>query len=455
MKDHSQLNLKLEKDDNRLLKSMKDGNFLVIFEVDTPLANCNIETVTSRYSPFLKAVNSIEGFKSGLAITDRKHSSECMDILDFANEFCLENRSDHLLFISGRNKTKNSIADLIKSCWASGFHNIVPVSGTIYKDETLKNMTGISFYESAEVISSMREDLQNNPLLNIGSVVNPFKYSQETIHTQYYKLIKKLNLGARFVIAQSGWDILKYQELRWYLENRNYFDPCLASITMLSPEKIEKIISGYYRGVFFSPDCLNSLNKESRLSTSQFWAAQWRRFQLYVAGLRWMGYNGVVISGLDSEYQVNIAVSRITSILKDISSFDNWREIYRGFLSRSEMAPYPFKYYIYKNLLEENYFDKAELTVKDVRKCSRKERLTFNFSKLKKELFPGQKRMLNSNDIASSFYLSSKLCPKGMIHGSCGETNHDNTCCLCPAKECLYSRLFRLASWRKNFEPFE
>lgn len=455
MKDRAQLSLKWEKQENKLLGAMKEGKFVVLFELDTPASDCDIETVTSRYAPFLKAIDNIEGFKSGLAIADKKYTPDCMNILDFASELCSDNRSDHLLFLSGRNKTRNQMVDLIKSCSASGFNNIVPVSGALYKGETSRELSGATFLESVNAIDSVKEDITLNPFLNIGAAVNPYKYSQEAIHTQYYKLIKKLNFGARFVVSQAGWDILKNQELRWYLETRNYFDPCLGRIILLSPEKIERIVSGAYRGVFLSPDFLNILNKESRLSISQFWAAQWRRFQLFVAGLRWMGYSGIVVSGLDNDTYVNTASSKISSILRDLSNFENWKEIYRNFLSRSEMAPYPYKYYIYKNLLEENYFDKAELTMKDVASCSFGERFYFKFSGVKKKLFKSEKTINNEKNIASTFNLSPKLCPKGMIHGPCGETNHNNSCCLNTFRECLYSKLFRLASWQKNFEPFE
>lgn len=455
MSNRGQLSLNWEKEDNRLLKSMKEGRFAILFEVDVPSSNCDIETVTSRYAPFLKAVNNIEGFKSSLAFTDKKHSKDSMDMLDFASEICPEHRSDHLVFISGRNKSKAKMINTIRSSIASGFVNIVPVSGAVYKSETSRDLSGVNFFESVSALNLLKEEIAQNPQLNIGTVVNPFKYSQESTHTQYFKLIKKINSGAGFVVSQAGWDILKNQELRWYLETRNYFEPCLGNIILLSPEKIEKIVSDAYRGVFLSPDFLNILNKESRLSVSQFWAAQWRRFQLYVAGLRWMGYSGVIISGLDSESYVNTVASKISGVLKDLSSFENWRESYRSFLSRSEMAPYPYKYYIYKNLLEENYFDRAELTLKDVAPCSSGEKFNFRFSKFKKNFLDGKKAVSKEKIIAAQFYLSPKLCPKGMIQGPCGETNHDNSCCLNTPRECIYPKLFRLASWQKNFDPFE
>ena len=48
--------------------------------------------------------------------------------------------------------------------------------------------------------------------------------------------IKKLNFGANFIITQAGWDLLKHQELRWYLEKRGFYEPSLARILFLKPK---------------------------------------------------------------------------------------------------------------------------------------------------------------------------------------------------------------------------
>ena len=72
MTDKNQFTFNLEKKKNRFKQSLNSGDFVVLFEIDPPSSDCNISAVVSRYKPFTNAVNGIENFNSGIAITDRK-----------------------------------------------------------------------------------------------------------------------------------------------------------------------------------------------------------------------------------------------------------------------------------------------------------------------------------------------------------------------------------------------
>lgn len=454
MTDKNQFIFNLENEKNNFKESVKSGNFVVLFEIDPPSSDCNISTVVSRYKPFIDAINAVKGFNSGVAITDRKTNLTSFDVFDFASELLESERSKHVLFVSGRGRPQKDLIELIRVCVTGGFRNIVPVSGNIFKEDTERSLSKEKFAESIPVINSLYNSTDINKIINIGGEVNPFKYSQVALHTQFFKLIKKLQAGVNFIVVQAGWDILKQQELRWYLEGRGIFEPCLGRIILLKPEIIEQIITGTYHGVFMSPDFLSILKKESKFGLSQFWAAQWRRFELQVAGLRWMGYSGIIISGVENETYVKTAISKINSALKEFSSFEDWKEVYLNFLSRSEMFPYPYKYYKYSNLLETAFADFARLSSGGEQiKCSNSEKFRYYLHKFQAEGLTFKKS--EENNLSKFFYFSPRLCPKGMLHGTCGEMNHDGTCCFNTQKECLYSKMFRIALWKNDFDPFE
>lgn len=453
MTDKNQFTFNLDEKKNGFKKSLDSGDFVVLFEIDPPSSDCNISTVVSRYKPFIDAVNGIENFSSGIAITDGKTNGASFDVFDFASELLDGDRSRHVIFASGRGRTQKELIELIRSCVIGGFWNIVPVSGNIFKEDTEKNICKERFAESVSAINSFKKNEDVDKLLNLGGEVNPFKYSQISLHTQFFKLVKKLRAGANFIVVQAGWDILKQQELRWYLEGRGMFEPCLGRIILLKPEMIEQIITGSYHGIFMSPDFLSILKKESKFGLSQFWAAQWRRFELQVAGLRWMGYSGITISGVENEAYVKTAISKVNSALKEFSSFEDWKEVYLNFLARSEMFPYPYRYYKYSNLLETPFADSAKLSSDEEPTCTNSEKFRYYLNKFQAEGLSFGK--LKKNHLSKLFYCSPKSCPKGMIHGVCGEMNHNGTCCLNSLKECLYSKMFKLALWKNDFEPFE
>ncbi len=453
MTDKNQFTFNLEKKKNRFKQSLNSGDFVVLFEIDPPSSDCNISAVVSRYKPFTNAVNGIENFTSGIAITDRKTNRASFDVFDFASELIDGDRSRHVVFASGRGRTQKELIELVKACAAGGFCNVVPVSGNIFKEDTARSVYKEIFAESIPVINSLKTDENANNLLNLGGEVNPFKYSQVALHTQFFKLVKKLCAGANFTVVQAGWDILKQQELRWYLEGRGIFEPCLGRVILLKPETIEQIITGSCQGIFMSPDFLSILKKESKFGLSQFWAAQWRRFELQVAGLRWMGYSGIIISGVENEAYVKTAISKVNSALKEFSSFEDWKGAYLNFLARSEMFPYPYKYYKYSNLLETPFADSARVSSDEETTCTCSEKFRYYLNKFQAEglSFRNPKK----DHLSRLFYYSPKSCPKGMIHGTCGEMNHNGTCCLNPLKECLYSKMFKIALWKNEFEPFE
>ena len=453
MIDKNQFTFNLDKKKNSFKQSISSGNFVVLFEIDSPSSDCNISTVVSRYKPFISAVNGIENFNSGIAITDGKINRTSFDVFDFASELLDGDRSRHVLFVSGRGRTQKELIELIKACATGGFWNIVPVSGNIFKEDSERCVYKDKYAESVPIINNLKNDGDVDKLLNPGGEVNPFKYSQISLHTQFFKLVKKLQAGANFIVVQAGWDILKQQELRWYLEGRGMFEPCLGRVILLKPEIIEQIIKGFYQGIFMSPDFLSILKKESKFGLSQFWAAQWRRFELQVAGLRWMGYSGIIISGVENEAYVKTAINKVNNALNEFSSFQDWKEVYLNFLARSEMFPYPYKYYKYSNLLETPFADSAKLSSDEKVKCTKSEKFRYYLNKFQAEGL--SYRNPRKDHLSKLFYCSPKSCPKGMIHGTCGEMNHNGTCCLNSLKECLYSKMFKIALWKNNFEPFE
>ncbi|MCP4181333.1 MAG: hypothetical protein GY756_26525 [bacterium] len=468
--NNNQFKLNFEKNENKLHSALKSGIFTVLFEIDTPNENCNLQTVISRYSDFLSAVNEVELFNTGLTVTDKRSADNNYKIIDFAINLFEKEKDSHLVFLSGRNSTKSEMSEILSASLNYGIHNIVPVSGSVYADDNLKKLSSVNFTESVLALEEIYNNKEKYKSMNPGSVINPFKYSQLSIYPQYLKLIRKINYGAEYLIAQAGWDMYKYQELRWYLEQRGLFVPTLARLILLRPEYVESIIAGKQPGIFLSPDFLKILEKEAKFGLTQFMAAQWRRFQLQIAGLKWFGYSGVVLSGLDSVSSVKTATAKIKSAFDEFSSFKEWKNSYLNYLSRSDMTPYPYRHYIYDNLFEDAHYDIAKSKVMKIEECSFKEKFNYKFKKCiillsdnTKLLHKNKARKIilsgcngNCTDccVSSKFMICAKSCPKKMYNGPCGETRN-NLKCIASEKECIYSKVFRYAAWKKDLAYLE
>ena len=66
-----------------------------------------------------------------------------------------------------------------------------------------------------------------------GAAISPFKQTEEELMGQYYKLKKKIDAGAKFIITQVGYDARKLHELMQWLKINNYQTPLMANIYIL------------------------------------------------------------------------------------------------------------------------------------------------------------------------------------------------------------------------------
>jgi len=64
--------------------------------------------------------------------------------------------------------------------------------------------------------------------------VSPFKLLQSETMAQYFKLWKKVQAGADFIITQVGFDARKYDELLRFLRHGNIRIPVLGNVYILS-----------------------------------------------------------------------------------------------------------------------------------------------------------------------------------------------------------------------------
>ncbi len=454
---------------NKLKNSLNNAEFSVLFEVATPKTDSHLEFAVSRTKPICDAVDKISNFNSGIAFTDKLNCLDSYNILSFADALCgNENRDRHIFFISGTNSTVDDILKLITNSIDAGFTNVIPVSGNPLNQKKLSKRKD-SFTESTKIISEAAFKLKENSNLNIGGVVNPFKYSPGNLYTQYFKLLKKIKLGAEFIVSQAGWDMYKYQELRWWLENRGCFIPSLTRIVFLNPEKLDEQILLKNNSVPVSPDFINILKKEAQLGYSQFILSQWRRLQLMISGLKLLGHSGVIINGIESSENIKLAEVKISTALKEFSNFDEWKEAYINFTGRAEMYPYPYKFYSFKNLFNSAFNDLLQPTIMEDPIFSKKEiikehLLNFIFSKAEKKdpshlyflkkILTGCSKHCDECTLSKNFNVCIKQCPKLMADGPCGEVKINSSCCL-SSRECVYSKVFRIASQQKDIHKLE
>ncbi|MBR2509189.1 MAG: methylenetetrahydrofolate reductase C-terminal domain-containing protein [Lentisphaeria bacterium] len=450
--------------ENHFRETLDQGGFVLLIEHNSAGRDNDLEAAKERLRQLESAVLDIKSLNCALAITDAYSQQDSYRSLDYAMGLNMATRDRHIIYLSGRNTDLESGRELVQFAKAGNFPNLVAVTGDAATGEGVRDTRKRNFLESVHSLH-----LMNDGNFFQGCVMNPFQYTPYSLYPQYSKLVKKLNSGAKFIVTQAGYDMLKLQALRWYLGERGLYFPTIARLLLLTQEKLEGILDKRYPGIKISSDFRKILDKESQFSSNQFESAQWRRLELQAAGCRLLGYSGIQVMGVDSPAKARIAAERVAGALREFTSFEQWLEEYNAYLAKAEMAPLSPSFYMYDRILHRSYPETPPLMSEiGELKISRNEKFLYKLRKFFfahsdtqsarnrhfwKVLLAGC-RSCSQCRLPSTFYVCPEHCPKKLANGPCGgvKTNGD---CELGNFECIHSYKMRLALWQKKMDKLE
>jgi methylenetetrahydrofolate reductase (NADPH) len=451
-----------------LIRSLlNEGRFFVLFETDISQLLKHNQNPVENFQQIRNALNSHPQIPAGTALLNYSDQQMPPDAPELAAQIFDHNNPD-IIYLCGKAASAENIRNFLNKCIGGNITSIVPVTGNSYNFKVFKNLRKPACFDSSHTLHIIKKEFQNS-ILFPGTTVNPFKYEPDILFAQYFKLIKKLNFGANFIIAQAGWDMMKYQELRWYLNDREYNIPTAARFLFLNQSILNDINNKKYPGIFISRDFNIILEKENKFSHTQFEAAQWRRLQIVAAGLKLMGYSAIQIAGLTSQDKIITALNKIDEAFKEMNSFSKWLNAYSEHFSRSDMAPFKHRYYMFNNLFNEQYTDKKFKNNKTISQCSFKTKLKyFTAKKLFSQthlLDPGEykiskKLLMNCRSCAYcrlplTHYICPETCPKGLANGPCGGSSVDGHCEVVEHKFCIHIKRVQIAAWLNEIDTLE
>lgn len=456
-----QMNFRERSDENRFRDQIYSAGFSLLFEIPTPAGDADLDSMIRRWTPIRDFVVSQKEIFCGIAFTDPASGVAPYPVIDFASALIPDSRDAHVIYLSGRGKDAEQIAGSFAQCRIEGFKNVVCVSGMPSLKQKNKHV-----FESVEMLRLNRES--DSPLF-AGTVVNPYKYEICASLAQSFKLIKKAHAGAYFSVTQFGWDAAKLQEISWQMFRNNCSIPLLARQMLLTPAMAVDLCSGNYPGVRFSRNFQNALRSEMQLSTAQFLAAQWRRFQLNAAGAYFLGYSGIQIGGIESVTTAKMAYQMVLDSLREFNNIQDWLDAVKDYYSQMDIAPYPWRYYLFDNLLQSGVNrEDANISRETVPEPSHGELFRYRMAQKlfsKADLHPAAERRLSKKLIVSckscnqcrlpqSLFVCPCECPLGFRNGPCGETDVSGKCFL-NENECVHAKRIRLAVAMNDYASLE
>ena len=450
---------------NKFRSALENGEFTVLLECSLPDGEIDRDGAESRLKQFEKAVLDHTSLNTGLALTDFSANRSRWRAAEFATLLSPENRDRHVVYVSGANTGREQVSELINIAANAGICNIVPVSGTLPGQLSVRDCRKTTFTESTMMLRMM----QNTGLFT-GAAVNPFQYMAYPLYAQYFKAVKKLNLGAGFLVTQAGWDMLRIQSFAWFMMNRKLYYPKLTRLMILTPERVEDILANKMAGIRISNDFRRILERELHYSKNQFEAAQYRRLELQAAGCRLMGYSGIQISGAENPARVQMILSRIEKALKEYVSFPVWLEEYNAYMASAEMAPFSNNFHLFDPILSRDYPLEDEVPSNELGApvCGKIESLMLGLRrilfkkadtqrpehlKFAKKLLAGC-RSCGKCRLPLREFVCPEHCPKRMADGPCGGVK-PNGLCEHGNFECIHSKIVRFSHRRGTLHEVE
>jgi methylenetetrahydrofolate reductase (NADPH) len=174
-----------------------------------------------------------------------------------------------------------------------------------------------------------------------GAAVSPFKREEAEGMVQYYKLFKKVRMGADFIITQVGFDARKFDELIRFLRHHDLRIPVLGNVYLLNRPVARVMNRGGVPGCMVTDDLYRMIESESQ-APDRGKSARLSRAAKLIAVLRGIGYEGVHLGGPHLGFE---DVERV--IEKSKEYFLNWQAWLPEF-----SFPQPGGFYLYEKDVE-------------------------------------------------------------------------------------------------------
>jgi methylenetetrahydrofolate reductase (NADPH) len=135
-----------------------------------------------------------------------------------------------------------------------------------------------------------------------GAAVSPFKQLESELMAQYLKLIKKVEVGADFIITQLGFDVRKFDELIRFMRLRGLKVPVIGNVYVLNLGAARLMNRNELPGCVV-PDSLVAEISEEAKEPDKGRGKRLLRAAKLVAVLRGLGYKGVHLGGVVLPYE--------------------------------------------------------------------------------------------------------------------------------------------------------
>jgi methylenetetrahydrofolate reductase (NADH) len=349
-----------------------------------------------------------------------------------------------LIHLSCKDFNRNGLESAAWELASEGFHNILALSGDypaagyhgrgkpVFDIDSVGLLTMLD--EMNRGLSRPKLGKTGNTNFFAGAVATNFKRHENEVVPQLLKLAKKIECGAKFIIAQIGYDARKSHEMLCYLASRGFGDvPLIGNVYLLNLAVARFFRKKTIPGVVISDALFDACSRGDERFFKELAAKQ-------IAIFKGLGFAGAYLGGVDTIDQVN-------EIFEIESTFapDDWKQF-----AREIQYPVENEFYFYERDERTGLADPSRMQpqLRQVRP-TRNVTLTYRLSKLVHDaVFTpgkplhrlGQKIYANSRDPMQgprSLRVLEHASKAAMFRcKDCGDCSLPDIAFLCPESQC-------------------
>lgn len=432
--------------ENRFKESLLNPD---VFTVTWELVPGRGARETAQEKALSLAGQAAQGAKiQALTVTDNPGGSPAMSA-DFMGGEIMKLGIEPIVHFTCKDKNRSQIESQLYALDRTGVRNLLvmsgdyPVSGYLGRPAPVFDLDPV---HTLQLISDMNRGLtypggkgdirhQSSDFFP-GAVVSPFKATEAEQMAQYYKLKKKIDAGARFIVTQLGYDARKFHEVLIFMKLSGFNVPLVGNIYILPYGAAGMMNRNELPGSVVTDKLLAQLDRERNDPDRGEGARLLRAARMY-AMMKGMGFNGVHIGGHNIKYE------QVTDIIGQGEKLvSQWTDLVRHF---DHPIPDGFYYFEYD---PDTGLNRETPTIRRMRPLDAGVEISYGFSRMSHKLLfePGKNlygimkglsRAVAGTRIERFFHKLEHLT-KVMIFDcqDCGDCALTDVAYICPMSQC-------------------
>ena len=252
----------------------------------------------------------------GMSVTDNPGGNPALS----TEMLCSEIKKlgiEPLVHLACRDKNRNEIESMLHGLTAAQVRNLLILTGDFPANEAFggksKPVFDLDPIHALQLIGNMNAGLEHQVMRRTrtltpteffaGACVSPFKKTEAELMGQYYKLRKKIEAGAKFIIIQVGYDARKFHEILQWQKVYGYDIPVLANIYILPLGTARLMSSNGIPGCVVTDKLVTELAEEAKADDKGRASRLLRAAKMYAIS-KGMGYAGAHIGGHGITYKM-------------------------------------------------------------------------------------------------------------------------------------------------------